>query len=81
VQLVLEEESSPKDTVERYRKLVLQDKVEAVLGGISTGVTLGARPGGRGPRDALALVDGTTQKGVERRCPNRAGPSRAWTTR
>src|SRR5438132_1045002 len=39
VQLVLEEESSPKDTVERYRKLVLQDKVEAVLGGISTGVT------------------------------------------
>src|SRR3989442_1068451 len=32
VQLVLEEESSPKDTVEPYRKLVLQDKVEAGLG-------------------------------------------------
>src|SRR5882762_4487081 len=30
VQLVVEEESNPKDTVERYRKLVLQDKVEAV---------------------------------------------------
>src|SRR5712691_2822146 len=40
VQLVVEEESNPKDTVERYRKLVLQDKVEAVIGGISTGVTL-----------------------------------------
>src|SRR2546422_48028 len=36
VQLVLEEESSPKDTVERYRKLVLQDKVEAVLAGMLT---------------------------------------------
>src|SRR3990172_7710202 len=29
VQLVVEEESNPKDTVERFRKLVLQDKVEA----------------------------------------------------
>src|SRR5205814_2590729 len=44
VQLVVEEESNPKDTVERYRKLVLQDKVEAVLGGISTGVTLALGP-------------------------------------
>src|SRR5437660_12289728 len=32
VQLVVEEESNPKDTVERYRKLVLEDKVEAVIG-------------------------------------------------
>src|SRR3989449_86339 len=38
VQLVVEEESNPKDTVERYRKLVLQDQVEVVLGGISTDV-------------------------------------------
>src|SRR5439155_5378247 len=30
VQLVVEEESNPKDTVERYRKLVLQDQVEVV---------------------------------------------------
>src|SRR4030095_7499126 len=35
VQLVVEEESTPKDTVERYRKLILQDKVEVVIGGIS----------------------------------------------
>src|SRR3989475_20356 len=40
VQLVVEEESTPKDTVERYRKLILQDKVEVVIGGISTGVTV-----------------------------------------
>ncbi|MBI1846933.1 MAG: ABC transporter substrate-binding protein [Candidatus Rokubacteria bacterium] len=44
IQLVVEEESNPKDTVERYRKLVLQDKVEAVIGGISTGVTLAVAP-------------------------------------
>src|SRR5438132_9752462 len=44
VQLIVEEESNPKDTVERYRKLILQDKVEAVLGGISTGVTLALGP-------------------------------------
>src|SRR3982074_1591399 len=28
IELVVEEESTPKDTVERYRKLILQDKVE-----------------------------------------------------
>ena len=35
VQLVVEEESNPKDTVERYRKLILQDKVETALEKIS----------------------------------------------
>src|ERR1041385_4713641 len=30
LELVIEEESSPKDTVERFRKLALQDKVDAV---------------------------------------------------
>src|SRR5213594_4934013 len=44
VQLVVEEESTPKDTVERYRKLILQDKVEVVIGGISTEVTLALGP-------------------------------------
>src|SRR5256712_8000725 len=40
VQLVVEEESTPKDTGERYRKLILQDKAEDVIDGISTGRTL-----------------------------------------
>src|SRR5258705_4435804 len=44
VQLVVEEESNPKDTVERYRKLILQEKVEVVIGGISTRVTLALWP-------------------------------------
>src|SRR3989454_920118 len=70
VQLVLEEESSPKDTVERYRKLVLQDKVEAVLGGISTGVTLAVGPVAEDLGTPWLSWDGTTQKGVEETMPN-----------
>ena len=56
VQLVTEEESNPKDTVERYRKLILQEKVEVVVGGISTGVTPGAGAGGRGDGHAVAVL-------------------------
>src|SRR2546430_539631 len=70
VKLVLEEESSPKDTVERYRKLVLQDKVEAVLGGISTGVTLALGPVAEDLGTPWLSWDGTTQKGVEETMPN-----------
>src|SRR5256885_7468949 len=70
VQLVVEEESNPKDTVERYRKLVLQDKVEAVLGGISTGVTLALGPVAEDLGTPWLSWDGTTQKGVEETMPN-----------
>src|SRR5919197_2318932 len=34
IELVIEEESNPKDTVERFRKLALQHKVDVVSGGI-----------------------------------------------
>jgi branched-chain amino acid transport system substrate-binding protein len=70
VQLVVEEESTPKDTVERYRKLILQDKVEAVLGGISTGVTLALGPVAEDMGTPWLSWDGTTQKGVEETMPN-----------
>jgi branched-chain amino acid transport system substrate-binding protein len=70
VQLVADEESSPKDTVERYRKLVLQDKVELVLGGISTGVTLALGPVAEDLATPWLSWDGTTQKGVEETMPN-----------
>jgi branched-chain amino acid transport system substrate-binding protein len=70
VELVFEEETNPKDTVERYRKLVLQDNVEAVLGGISTGVELALAP----VVEELAVPhlswDGTTQQGVEETLPS-----------
>src|SRR5262245_52236448 len=32
IELVVEEETSPKDTIERFQKLVQQDKVDCVLG-------------------------------------------------
>src|SRR5438874_3574026 len=70
VKLVVEEESTPKDTVERYRKLVLQDKVEAVIGGISTGVTLALAPVAEDLGTPWLSWDGTTQKGVEETLPN-----------
>ena len=40
VELVIEEESSPKDTIERFSKLVQQDKVDCVQGIVSSGVGL-----------------------------------------
>src|SRR5438132_1570363 len=75
VQLVVEEESTPKDTVERYRKLILQDKVEVVIGGISTGVTLALGPVAEEMEVPWLSWDGTTQKGVEETMPN---PKRAF---
>ena len=44
VELVIEEETSPKDTIERFSKLVLQDKVDCVQGIVSTGVSLALGP-------------------------------------
>src|SRR5262245_63876496 len=61
VQLVVEEESNPKDTVERYRKLILQEKVEVVLGGISTAVTLALGPVAEDMGTPWLSWDGTTQ--------------------
>src|ERR1039458_5565849 len=52
IELVIEEESSPKDTIERFSKLVQQEKVDCVQGIISTGVGLALGPAveeGRGP--------------------------------
>ncbi|MGH7319627.1 MAG: ABC transporter substrate-binding protein [Candidatus Rokuibacteriota bacterium] len=70
VQLVVEEETNPKDTVERYRKLVLQEKVDVVVGVVSTGVSL-ALGGVVEEMDTPWLAwDGTTQKGVEETIPS-----------
>ena len=40
VELIVEEETNPKDSIERLRKLVLQDKVDCVQGIVSSGVSL-----------------------------------------
>src|SRR4030095_12492996 len=70
VQLVVEAESTPKDTVERYPKLIPQDTGEGVIGGISTGVTLAVGPVAEEMEVPWLSWDGTTQKGVEETMPN-----------
>jgi len=69
IELVVEEESSPKDTVERFRKLALQDKVDAVTGAISTGVGLALGPVAEEMKTIWLAWDATTQKGVEETMP------------
>ncbi len=70
VELVIEEESNPKDTIERFRRLVLQEKVACVQGIVSTGVSLGVAPAAEDERALLLLWDGTTQDGVKETMPN-----------
>jgi branched-chain amino acid transport system substrate-binding protein len=65
IELIHEEESSPKDTVERFRKLALQNKVDVVSGGISTGVGLALGPVAEELKALWLSWDATTQKGVE----------------
>jgi branched-chain amino acid transport system substrate-binding protein len=67
---VIEEESSPKDTIERFSKLVQQEKVDCVQGIISTGVGLALGPVVEETRALTIYWDGTTQDGVEEKIPN-----------
>jgi branched-chain amino acid transport system substrate-binding protein len=70
VELVIEEETSPKDTIERFSKLVQQDKVDCVQGIISTGVGLALGPAVEEARALTIYWDGTTQNGVDETMPN-----------
>jgi branched-chain amino acid transport system substrate-binding protein len=69
IELVVEEESNPKDTVERFRKLYLRDGVDVVSGGISTGVGLSLGPTAEEMQRLWLSWDATTQKGVEETLP------------
>src|SRR5215510_11698156 len=69
VELVVDEESNPKDTVERFRKLALQSKVDVVTGGISTAVGLALGPVSEELKALWLAWDATTQKGVEETLP------------
>src|SRR5919205_2167797 len=70
IELVIEEESSPKDTIERFGKLVQQEKVDCVQGIISTGAGLALGPVVEEARALTIYWDGTTQDGVEEKIPN-----------
>jgi branched-chain amino acid transport system substrate-binding protein len=70
VELVIEEESSPKDTIERFTKLVQQEKVDCVQGIVSSGVGLALGPVVEEARALTIYWDGTTQNGVDETIPN-----------
>jgi branched-chain amino acid transport system substrate-binding protein len=64
VELLVEEETNPKDSIERLRKLVLQDKVDCVQGIVSSGVSLAMGAVAEEMKALLIFWDGTTQDGV-----------------
>jgi branched-chain amino acid transport system substrate-binding protein len=70
VELVLEEESNPKGTIERFTKLVQQDKVDCVTGIVSSGVGLALGPAVEEARALTIYWDGTTQNGVDETIPD-----------
>jgi branched-chain amino acid transport system substrate-binding protein len=70
VELVIEEETNPKDSIERLRKLVLQDKVDCVQGVVSSGVSLAMGPVAEEMKALVIFWDGTTQDGVKETMPN-----------
>src|SRR5690606_22952657 len=70
IELIIEEETSPKDTVERFRRLVLQEEVDCVQGLISTGTSLAVAPAAEEERALMIMWDGTTQDGVNETMPN-----------
>jgi branched-chain amino acid transport system substrate-binding protein len=65
VELVIEDESSPKDTIERFSKLVQQEKVDCVQGIVSSGVGLALGPVVEEAKALTIYWDGTTQNGVD----------------
>ena len=70
IELVVEEETNPKDTIERFQKLVQQEKVDCVQGIVSTGVGLALGPVAEEARALTIYWDGTTQDGVDEKLPN-----------
>jgi len=70
VELIVEEETNPKDSLERLRKLVLQDKVDCVQGVVSSGVSLAMGPVAEEMKALLIFWDGTTQDGVKETMAN-----------
>ncbi len=71
VELIVEEETNPKDSIERLRKLVLQDQVDCVQGIVSSGVSLAMGPVAEDMKALTIFWDGTTQDGVKETMPNK----------
>lgn len=65
VEFHTEEETSPRETVEKFRKLTLQTKVDVIVGAISTANGLALGPVAEEMKQIWLSWDATTQKGVE----------------
>ncbi len=65
VKLIIQEETTPKDTIERYRKLILRENVDCVQGIVSTGVSLALAPAAEDSKVITIFWDGTTEDGVK----------------
>jgi branched-chain amino acid transport system substrate-binding protein len=68
VELVIADETNPKDTPEHFRRLIAQ-KVDCVQGLASTGNSLTVAPLAEAAKSLLILWDGTTQNGVKDTMP------------
>jgi len=66
----VEEETTPKETLEKFRKLTLQDKVDVFLGLISSANGLAVGPVAEELKQLWLSWDATTEKGVEDQLPN-----------
>jgi branched-chain amino acid transport system substrate-binding protein len=69
VKLYLEEESSAKDTVERFKKLTISTKVDVISGLFSTGNGQAIGPVAEQLEQLWLSHDATTQKGLEETMP------------
>src|SRR3712207_5528182 len=80
VELVVEEETNPRETVERARRLSLQERVDVIQGVVSSGVSLALGPVLEESRILTVFWDGTTQDGrseerrVGKECRSRWSP-------
>lgn len=70
VELLMEEETTPKETLEKFRKLTIQNKAEVVLGLISTANGLAVGPVAEELKQLWLSWDATTEKGVEEQMPD-----------
>jgi branched-chain amino acid transport system substrate-binding protein len=69
IELFMEEETSAKDCVERFRKLTLEKKCDVIVGLMSTGNGLAVGPVAEEMDQLWLSWDATTQKGVEETMP------------
>jgi len=69
IELSMEEETTAKDCVERFRKLTLEKNCDVIVGLMSTGNGLAAGPLAEELGQLWLSWDATTQKGVEETMP------------